>query len=133
MVSACVRFAGFLVLLLSSCVLLADNRLEGIWTSDKEMTLENLADHSLSDEQLAFLEKNLGDMQYIHKDGKVAVSFVSAPIKPLQFSKYTVYESTADSIVVGHKTSEKVKLHFYKHCFFHMTDWGINEYFCKTQ
>ena len=126
--------ATVIFLLLVGCVNSErDSRLDGTWTSNKKLTLENLGAHSLKKDQLEFLKKNLGEMQYIHKKGKVAVNFISMPIEPLQYSDYSVYEVGSDYVVVGHKGDEKIKMQFYKNCIFHITEWGINEYFCKSE
>jgi len=121
-------------LVLTGCSQLdGDSRLDGTWTSNKALTLKNLGEGIFSNKERGFIENNLGDMQYIHRGGKVAVSFLSAPIKPLQFSGYKVFESDVNSVTLGHANSEKIKMVFYKNCIFHKTEWGFDEYFCKTE
>jgi len=122
----------FLTFLISCSTSSSDPRLEGTWTSNKELTLSNISkDIKLTEGQLSYLNKALGSMQYIHKGNKVAVDFIDMPFEKLSFSKYKVYQSDENSVTVGHKGKEKIKIHFTENCIFHKTLWGFNEYFCK--
>ena len=122
----------FLIFLISCSSATGDARLEGTWTSNKELTLSNIRkDIKLTEKQLTFLNESLGSMQYIHKGNKIAVNFKDMPFDKLSFSKYNVYESDKNSVTVGHKAKEKIKIYFSGNCIFHITEWGFNEYFCK--
>jgi hypothetical protein len=108
-----------------------DPRLEGVWTSNKELTLNNLGETSLTEKQLTFLKENLGDIQFTFKNHKTAINFTSDPIEKLEFKKYKTVSINTNSVTIIPPGGTEKTLTFDGNCFYIDTDWSYREYFCK--
>lgn len=109
-----------------------DARLEGVWVSNRERTLANLAPASLPDEHLRWLRKNLGQFAYCFRGGQAAAFTLGARAGEIQPMKYWVTESTSTSVTLSTSTGITRTLHLRDGCFHHaVPGWGYEEYFCR--
>lgn len=111
-----------------------DERLEGVWISDREMTLSKINSTRLSEKQLAFLRQNLGELRFAFSGGRTAVLFSSDPDAPVKYERYSVLESTPTSVTIKTSRVEEATYHFVDGCFYLVNeDWGYREYFCRHE
>ena len=108
-----------------------DNRLEGIWWSNKEMTLSNTDLTKLNNETRQFLEKNLGDLGFIYKKDKNAPLSKRNPSSEIKYERYELVKKTNDSVTISSLNGIKIKLTFKGNCYYVDSTLGLNEYFCK--
>lgn len=118
--------------LIVGCTDAGDPRLEGTWVSDRERTLASLSSESaFSEEQLSFLQRNLGELQFHFSGSKTAVSFTSDPDEPLQWEPYKVRSFDEESVSISIKSGARVEYTFDGNCIYMQAAWGYREHFCR--
>ena len=108
-----------------------DERLEGVWVSDREKTLRNLGS-SLSEERLRSLRHNLGQLGYCFRGDRAAAFFPGTKKSEVELTTYWVTETTPTSVTVKTASGLSRTLHLQGGCFHHaVPGWGYEEYFCR--
>ncbi|MCK4501890.1 MAG: hypothetical protein KAU22_02580 [Desulfuromonadales bacterium] len=123
-------------LLFPGCLIASshEDQLNGVWTSDKEMTLAHLDQSLLSESQNAFLQKSLGELQFIFKGNQTAVNFTSFEDEPLDFENFKIISSTQSSVSIESSLGIKATYHFSGNCFYLINNkWKYKEYFCREE
>lgn len=108
-----------------------DERLEGIWWSNKEMTFNNTDITKLNKETRQFIEKNLGDLGFIYKKDKNAPLSKSNKSSKIKYEKYKLIKKTNNSVTISSLDGLEIKLTFNDNCYYVDSTLGLNEYFCK--
>lgn len=107
-----------------------DERLEGVWVSDKKKTLAHIDARVVTVEHLRFLRENLGQLSYCFAENRTA-AFVrdSREVQPIT---YVVEVSTPSYVMVNADKGKVRTLHFEEGCIRHeVPGWAYQEYFCR--
>jgi hypothetical protein len=108
-----------------------DERLSGVWVSDKEVTLAKIRTTTIPKHQMQFLRENLGQLQLCFMGNKTAAFFPGTTKSEIELATYRVTESTPSSATVETSRGITQTLHFENGCFYHaVPGWDYNEYFC---
>ena len=108
-----------------------DERLEGIWWSNKEMTLKKANRTKLNPKTLQFLKKSLGDLGFIYKKEKSASLSKKNPSLEIKYESYKLVKTTNNSVTIASLNGPEIQLTFEGNCYSVDTTLGLNEYFCK--
>lgn len=109
-----------------------DQRIQGTWFSNKELTLKNIEETNvkLDEELFSYLKRNLGDLGYSYDGSIMTVTFKSMPNEKIPSVEFEIIESDGGSITIKNKHGANAKFYFEGNCYYIFTT-GFKEYFCK--
>ncbi|NIP67519.1 hypothetical protein GWM83_00395 [Candidatus Bathyarchaeota archaeon] len=107
----------------------AKERLEGVWISDREKTLESIErKHSIGDR----LKKHLGKMRYEFRDNTIAFYLPGdSRDGEIKRESYSVISENEGSIKIETERGITATFYFEGRCFYVRSSDGFREYFCS--
>ncbi len=110
--------------------------LEGVWRSDRELTLENLPE-TLSDDRRQYLEDNLGQLHFSFRGDEIKAFTTSEEEESVPADGFRIKkaDSTKMELEIHYSilNSEKVVYYWAGECFYlEQLAWGYREYFCQA-
>lgn len=109
-----------------------DERLDGVWVSDRERTLANIGASDVPEERLRFLRENLGQLRYCFRGDKTAAFFPGTLKQDIELDTYWATSATPTSVAVKTGRGVTRTLYMGSDCFRHaVPGWGYEEYFCR--
>lgn len=109
--------------------------LEGVWRSDRELTLANLP-NDLDPERRQYLEQNLGRLRISFRGDQIRALFDNDNEMDVEADGFRIKKLEPGYVELEIYYSlinyEKVTYHMLDKCFYlAQPQWGYNEYFCR--
>ncbi|MCP4143345.1 MAG: hypothetical protein GY755_24155 [Chloroflexi bacterium] len=111
--------------------------IEGVWQSNKELTIRNYSkNEKLTQDRKEFLERNLGKMFVSYRGNKAKIFFDDIPESEMEPQTFEIVLSNKEKVVVKvHSKKQGVQIFTYywsDECVYIIQkEWGYSEYFCR--
>jgi len=131
------KFNVVIIIMLSGCMSKHEiTSIEGLWKSNKEMTIRHFSDNGKLVKIRTFLERNLGDLQFSFKGNQAKIFFNDIPENEVEAQTFSVIESNKDRITIVISLSayqEHIVTYYWSNGCFYLVqkEYGYNEYFCR--
>ena len=111
--------------------------LDGVWRSDKELTVQNFSVNSkLTPARKDFLENNLGKLYISFRGNETRVFFDDVPEKEVEAQSFKVILNDDEKIVITVHSEDygrnTITYYWIDDCIYMIQkEWGYSEYFCR--